>query len=390
MLTAIRLFLLKARIRRATKVFHSVCGEFDSPTERNRDAFELMKRNVDVAVAVLVEHACDQSQPWYYRDRIPYLLGQLGSAKAREACLGLLRDTATTSGARRNAIRAVAKMGLAGDTPFFEALCSCLEIDGFDFPREGVEALSKAGRREILEHLGPFLASAYNCYLLHEAAAALASLDPHWSETEEAMQLAPGLIGVLQNDEAPPLSPGLAHLFHERRDSKLDPSFWQCVAAQIIGVLALPQFADALRRAMHTEAASVPAVAEEALRKIAQKHNMQECLDYLAELDATRSAQKEEARRAKEERIARTEAEVTALRARIHVGMSVAQVEEVLGPHSGALAGGALLGLFGSVAGTAGAMSAAGRRKYYVWTRPEGEWKLIFEAGQLVDVYSAP
>jgi len=78
------------------------------------------------------------------------------------------------------------------------------------------------------------------------------------------------------------------------------------------------------------------------------------------------------------------------LRQQVRVGMSLDEVIDVLGEPSAHLGGGALLGLFGSVSGSASAISSISQKEYYTWRRPEGEWRLIFVGEKLVEVNSTP
>ena len=75
---------------------------------------------------------------------------------------------------------------------------------------------------------------------------------------------------------------------------------------------------------------------------------------------------------------------------KLRVGMKMSEVEGILGPPSNQLKGGTLVGMFGSVAGPANAISSISQRRYVVWRKPEGEYKLVFVGDELVDIYSTP
>jgi hypothetical protein len=70
--------------------------------------------------------------------------------------------------------------------------------------------------------------------------------------------------------------------------------------------------------------------------------------------------------------------------------MTLDQVIEVLGQPSSTMAGGDLLARFGSVSGSTQGVSSVAARAFYVWRRPEGQYKLVFQNGVLADVYAAP
>ena len=75
---------------------------------------------------------------------------------------------------------------------------------------------------------------------------------------------------------------------------------------------------------------------------------------------------------------------------KLRVGMTLSEVQEILGPPSSQLGGGDLLGMFAQVSGSARAISSIGRKRYIVWRRPEGEYQLVFSGDTLDEVHSAP
>jgi len=74
----------------------------------------------------------------------------------------------------------------------------------------------------------------------------------------------------------------------------------------------------------------------------------------------------------------------------LHVGMTMGQVQGILGPPSAQLGGGALLGMFGNVSGSTRATSSISQRLFVLWQKPEGEFKLVFVGDKLAEIVSAP
>lgn len=357
LLARIGQFFLRQRLHQAARSSHGY----------KREAIDLLKSHPDVASDVLVRDLGDKSQDSTYRMYIPRLLGTIGGKKAQDACLQLLHDTTDAGPVRRMAVNAVAEMGLAAESPFFEALLSCVhETTGF-VEHDSAKALCQTGRREVIPHVGAYLV-ACPAILRNDVEKALESMGADWTASDEATELVPALIEAYRDGDV------------ERRQ----------FAVQYMGKLAAAQCADLLREALAERQGLVSHYAEQALRVVAQKHNLQKHLDHLAGVDKQREEERrggEERKRAEEERRAK---ETSELRHRIHAGMSLAEVEKLLGPPSSHLGGGALLGMFGSVSGSASAISSVSQRQFYVWRRPEGEWKLVFVGDKLTDVYSAP
>lgn len=75
---------------------------------------------------------------------------------------------------------------------------------------------------------------------------------------------------------------------------------------------------------------------------------------------------------------------------KLRVGMKLSDVEGILGPPSSQLGGGSLLALVGSVSASPSATSSVSHRRYVVWRKQEGEYKLVFVGDELVDIYSTP
>ena len=350
-------FFLRERLRMAARASHGY----------KREAIDLLKRHPDVAGDVLGRDLADKSQDSTYRMYIPSLLGNVGGKKAEDACLQLLRDTTEAGPVRRNAVNAIAQMGMAGKSPFFEALVSCVhETTGY-VEHDSAKVLCQTGRREVIPHVGAYLI-ACPAILRHDVEKALDGMGADWTASEEATELVPGLIDAYRNGD------------EEKRQ----------FAVQCMGRLAAVQFADLLREALEEKNGLVSHYAEQALRVVAQKHDLKKHLDHLGTLDKEREEERqrgEERRHAEEQRRAQ---ETRELRHKIHVGMSLTEVERLLGPPSSSLGGGALLGMFGSVSGSASAISSVSQRQFYVWRRPEGEWKLVFVGDRLTDVHSTP
>ena len=75
---------------------------------------------------------------------------------------------------------------------------------------------------------------------------------------------------------------------------------------------------------------------------------------------------------------------------KLRVGMSMHEVEAILGPPSSQMGGGDLLGMFGKVSGSARAISSISQKRYVVWRRPEGEYQLVFVGDTLESIHSVP
>ncbi len=76
-------------------------------------------------------------------------------------------------------------------------------------------------------------------------------------------------------------------------------------------------------------------------------------------------------------------AQIQEFKKKIREGMSLDEIIAVLGRPSSIIQGGSPLGRFGDVSGAPGALSSLSRNQYYVWRRPEGEWRLVFAGDRL-------
>jgi hypothetical protein len=75
---------------------------------------------------------------------------------------------------------------------------------------------------------------------------------------------------------------------------------------------------------------------------------------------------------------------------KLRVGMKMNEVEQILGPPWGQLGGGDILGMFGGVSGSARAISSMSQKRYVVWRKPDGEYRLVFVGDELVEICSTP
>lgn len=74
----------------------------------------------------------------------------------------------------------------------------------------------------------------------------------------------------------------------------------------------------------------------------------------------------------------------------LRLGMSLNEVENILGPHSSQTTAGEVMGMFANVAGFANSNSSLSNKKYITWRRPEGNYELVFSGDVLVNLYSVP
>lgn len=75
---------------------------------------------------------------------------------------------------------------------------------------------------------------------------------------------------------------------------------------------------------------------------------------------------------------------------KLRVGMKMSEVKKMLGSPSSQLGGDSLFGMFGKVSGSAHAISSVSQRRYVIWRKPEGEYKLVFIGNKLTDIHSTP
>ena len=345
----IRLSLFHAHIRRAARDV----GKTES--------MDYLERHRDAAIKLLTQDLFCRSQDEGYRAIIPLRLAKLGGAYAQRVCLQALQNTCESAYIRNNAVRALAEMGLFGISPFFEALRNCLSERSVAI---SAIALCETGRPELIPRIAKYVIREDSG---ERGVSALTRLDPTWMTSWDLTDVVDVLIDEFQSASL------------ERRIS----------AVKLMKQLAAPGFADILRQAIESED-RLSGLAKEALAKIAQKHRLREHLQYLEKIDELRRMEEkaEEERRHAEEERRRTE--LRELKQKISVGMSLYEVEELLGPPSSGRSGGDLLGMLGSVSGSSDAISSVSQRQYYVWRRPEGEWQLVFGGQKLVNIHSTP
>jgi len=100
------------------------------------------------------------------------------------------------------------------------------------------------------------------------------------------------------------------------------------------------------------------------------------------------------ARRDRETEERRGHEEARGIQRQLRVGMSMAEVIELLGQPNSGRSGAELLGAFGDTsivsADPSRLLSRLGGRRYCVWERPEGRYQLIVEGDRLVQIYSCP
>ena len=76
----------------------------------------------------------------------------------------------------------------------------------------------------------------------------------------------------------------------------------------------------------------------------------------------------------------------------LSVGMTMKEVQEILGPPSYQLGDGNALGMYGkvSVIRSPDTPSSMGQKSYVTWRKPEGYYQLVFVGDRLVEIHSTP
>ena len=284
-------------------------------------------------------------------------LGGLGDARAVPPLVEMLNDS--DSHIRRKAAESLGRLGDAGAV---DSLIAAFEEGGA--PEEVRAALVSISGPAVTSYLlDRLVGMGFDARMdRKEAVEMLDETALKWRDSEEARRPIPAAIAELENGDT---------------SSKQN-------ASHLLGCLESAEACEALLKAMDNPNDSVSSVAAEALEKIVTRHGLQ------AEGELLRcwkeEHQEREASEAREAKLALWD-ERNQFRDQLKVGMSMTEIEEVLGPCTSSISGAGAIGALGGAVVMTGGAGGALRKEYCVWDRPEGRYELTLEAGKLADVH---